>query len=196
MDHYQQRKSKTRQRILDAGWDLFRKEGVTDSKVTDICALAGVAKKTFFNHFPTKDDLVYELGKKNSDQLLNTISALCSTTTSTQQRIEGIFLAIAKRMKASGAIHPEFMFSLLHSGQYGSDRGTYIFKDIFVTIAKEGISCGDIPKQMNPDAVGNAIFGFWFALNFTRAYEGHRVALKQLQSAPEFIAAAIAGSQQ
>ena len=194
MDHYQQRKSKTRQRILDAGWDLFRKEGVTNSKVTDICSLAGVTKKTFFNHFPTKDDLVYELGKTNSDQLLDTISVLCSTTASTQERIEGIFQAIAERMKESGEIHPEFMFSLLHSGKYGSNRGAYIFKGIFVTIANEGISRGDIPSTLNADAVGNAIFGFWFALNFTRAYEGHTVALKQLQSAPEFIAAAIAGS--
>ena len=58
LNHYQQRKSKTRQRILDAAWDQFRTAGVTDSKVTDICHLAGVAKKTFFNHFASKDELI------------------------------------------------------------------------------------------------------------------------------------------
>ena len=200
MDHYQQRKSKTRQRILDAAWDLFRQYGVTDSKVTDICELAGVAKKTFFNHFDSKDELVQELGKHSANQLQQTLSELCDATASTQQRIEGIFQAIAERMRVSGDIHPEFMLSLLYSDKYtgshsGNKKGVYVFKEMFVAIAKEGIKRGDIPRRVDAQAVGNAIFGFWFALNFTRVYEGRTAALKQLQAAPAFIAAAIAGEQ-
>jgi len=195
MDHYQQRKSKTRQRILDASWDLFRQLGVSDTKVTDICDIAGVVKKTFFNHFATKDELVCQLGKNHSDQLIQTINDICTATPSTQQRIEGIFQAIGTMMKASGEIHPDFMLSLLHSDKYDRGKGAYVFKELFVSIAREGIKYGDVPKQLDPSAVGNAIFGFWFALNFTRAFEGQNVALKQLKSAPEFIAAAIAGNQ-
>jgi AcrR family transcriptional regulator len=46
-----------RQRILDAASELFYREGIRATGVNTIVAHAGIAKATFFNHFPTKGDL-------------------------------------------------------------------------------------------------------------------------------------------
>jgi AcrR family transcriptional regulator len=50
--------SAARQRILDAAFALFYAEGVRAVGVDRIIAESGVAKATFYKHFPPKDDLV------------------------------------------------------------------------------------------------------------------------------------------
>ena len=47
-----------RQDVLDAAYELFNQKGVRAIGVDAIIARAGVAKATFYHHFPSKDDLV------------------------------------------------------------------------------------------------------------------------------------------
>ncbi|MHA7155601.1 TetR/AcrR family transcriptional regulator [Arthrobacter sp. TMN-50] len=47
-----------RERILAASYDLFHERGVRAVGVNEIIGAAGVAKATFYNHFPSKNDLV------------------------------------------------------------------------------------------------------------------------------------------
>ncbi|MFI6909182.1 TetR/AcrR family transcriptional regulator [Nonomuraea sp. NPDC050394] len=50
--------SPARQRILDTATRLFYAEGVRAVGIDRIIAEAGVAKATFYHHFPAKDELV------------------------------------------------------------------------------------------------------------------------------------------
>ncbi len=50
--------SSARERILFAAHDLFYRDGVRATGVDRVIAAAGVAKLTFYRHFPSKDDLV------------------------------------------------------------------------------------------------------------------------------------------
>lgn len=52
------RPSPARTRILDTAARLFYAEGVHSVGIDRIIAEAGVAKATFYHHFPSKDDLV------------------------------------------------------------------------------------------------------------------------------------------
>jgi AcrR family transcriptional regulator len=47
-----------RQRILDTAYDLFTHRGTRAVGVNELIDRAGVAKATFYLHFPSKDDLV------------------------------------------------------------------------------------------------------------------------------------------
>jgi TetR/AcrR family transcriptional regulator, regulator of autoinduction and epiphytic fitness len=49
-----------RQAILAAAADQFRAHGFEGSSVDRIAALAGVSKRTVYNHFPSKDELFAE----------------------------------------------------------------------------------------------------------------------------------------
>ncbi len=44
--------------VLDAAYKLFNQRGIRAIGVDSIIARAGVAKATFYHHFPSKDDLV------------------------------------------------------------------------------------------------------------------------------------------
>ena len=50
--------SVARRRLLDTATRLFYAEGIRAAGIDSIIAEAGVAKATFYNHFPSKDDLV------------------------------------------------------------------------------------------------------------------------------------------
>ncbi|MBG6226736.1 AcrR family transcriptional regulator [Arthrobacter sp. CAN_A2] len=47
-----------RQRILDASYALFAERGVRAVGVNEIIHTAGVAKASFYSHFPSKNDLI------------------------------------------------------------------------------------------------------------------------------------------
>jgi AcrR family transcriptional regulator len=50
-----------RDRILDAAYTLFAARGVRDVGVDELISRSGVAKATFYRHFPSKDDLVLDV---------------------------------------------------------------------------------------------------------------------------------------
>ncbi len=47
-----------RERILRTAYDLFARRGTRGVGIDEVIARAGVAKATFYRHFPSKDDLV------------------------------------------------------------------------------------------------------------------------------------------
>ncbi len=50
--------SSARRRLLDTATRLFYEEGIRAVGIDRIISEAGVAKATFYNHFPSKDDLI------------------------------------------------------------------------------------------------------------------------------------------
>jgi len=50
-------RGEARERILDTAFRLFYAHGVRGVGVDTIIAASGVAKATFYRHFPSKDDL-------------------------------------------------------------------------------------------------------------------------------------------
>lgn len=57
-DSERRRASQARRRVLDTATSLFYAEGVHAVGIDRIILEAGVAKATFYNHFPSKDELV------------------------------------------------------------------------------------------------------------------------------------------
>ena len=56
----QRRGRGARERILSAAQQLFRDQGINRTGMDQLCAVAQVSKRTAYQHFPSKDDLVAE----------------------------------------------------------------------------------------------------------------------------------------
>lgn len=50
--------AKARERVLAVAYDLFSRRGIRAVGVDSIIGQAGVAKMTFYRHFPSKNDLI------------------------------------------------------------------------------------------------------------------------------------------
>src|SRR5262245_50094458 len=82
-----------RDRIVDAAYELFSRDGVRAVGVDAIIARSGVAKATFYRQFPSKDDLVIEFLRQRDERwthqwLLTEVSARAETA---EERLLAIF---------------------------------------------------------------------------------------------------------
>ena len=53
------KRAETREKIVKAAFELFQQRGYDGTTVDDIVALAGVGKRTFFRHFPSKVEVAF-----------------------------------------------------------------------------------------------------------------------------------------
>lgn len=73
----EQKRFETRLRIEDAATQLVDERGFADVTVEEICAVAGISRRTFFNYFDSKDSAVlgapsHEFSEEQKSYLLNT----------------------------------------------------------------------------------------------------------------------------
>jgi AcrR family transcriptional regulator len=71
----QQQKADTARRIFTAALDLFTAQGYEATTVDQIARAAGVAKGTFFTHFPSKDAVLEHIGRLQMDRLEAAVAA-------------------------------------------------------------------------------------------------------------------------
>jgi AcrR family transcriptional regulator len=69
----QQQKTETARRIFEAALRLFREQGYAETTVEQIVQAAGVAKGTFFTHFPSKDALLDHIGAIQLERIATAI---------------------------------------------------------------------------------------------------------------------------
>lgn len=60
MDQRRMRGQRNREALIAAALELFEANGYESTTIEQISALAGVAPRTFFHHFATKDDLLFD----------------------------------------------------------------------------------------------------------------------------------------
>lgn len=72
----EQRRAKTRERLLDAASAVIAEKGPDATSIEEIVAAAGVSRGTFYNYFPTTDDLVSALNVRTGEAFLGPMREL------------------------------------------------------------------------------------------------------------------------
>ena len=98
-----ERTSAARQRILDTAFRLFYARGIRAVGVDLIIAESGVAKATFYKHFPAKDDLVVAyLDKVDVIWTGQLTSAAEAAGPAPAEQLVGMFDALASACRREG----------------------------------------------------------------------------------------------
>ena len=93
-----------RERILSAASELFTRQGVGATGVDTLIESAGVAKATFYRHFPSKDDLIVAWLRDTRTRWLDQIRIEAEARASSPDEvIPAFFDAVAEWLAADGA---------------------------------------------------------------------------------------------
>ncbi|WP_327109892.1 TetR/AcrR family transcriptional regulator [Nocardia sp. NBC_01730] len=77
----EQKRRATREAIVRAATTLFLRQGFVATSVSDIAAAAGVSRRTFFLHFPSKEDVLFHHIEGHIQVALDILSRLDPETT-------------------------------------------------------------------------------------------------------------------
>lgn len=164
----ERRKLEVRMRIVDAARALFRSQGFGATRVTQICERADIAEKTFFNHFPTKQDVVAELATRAVDELLLSIEAARKRGRTTRERIELFFGELAETMAATGPPEKEMIAAIVQVVHASRDTSADARKmhDAVGALVADGLEVGDVTTRHDPDTLAEMIIGAYYVLTF------------------------------
>jgi AcrR family transcriptional regulator len=92
-----------RDRILAAASDLFTRRGVVATGVDTLIESAGVAKATFYRHFPSKDDLIVAWLRDPRTRWIDRVGAEAEArATAPAEIIPAFFSAVAEWLESDG----------------------------------------------------------------------------------------------
>lgn len=90
-----------RERILETASDLFSSQGYRATGVNEVIDRSGVAKATFYHHFPTKADLCLAYLKTRSTTELNSIRDFIARKRTPWSRFLGVIESLEPWLKAN-----------------------------------------------------------------------------------------------
>jgi AcrR family transcriptional regulator len=161
-----------RARVIDTATALFEEQGFEATRVVDICERADIAQKTFFNHFPSKLDLLREIAHAGIEQLMFEIEDIRKSQPATRDRIRCFFDTAAERITEAGPNNREFLTELVHliSGD-PVERSDQVrrLRDAFTAIVEDGIARGDVTRRHDVEALTELIIGAFYVLIFNYA---------------------------
>ncbi|MEE8473942.1 MAG: TetR/AcrR family transcriptional regulator [Myxococcota bacterium] len=161
-----------RSRILETARELFADQGFRETRVADVCDRADIAQKTFFNHFPTKLDLLREIAHAGVEQLVFDIEDIRKADLGTPERIHRFFDTVAAHITGAGPKNRELLVELVHliSGD-AAERSEQVRRlhAAFRGLVEDGLALGDVTRQHDPQALTEMILGAYYVLIFNYA---------------------------
>lgn len=192
----ERRKLEVRERILEAARELFEAQGFAATRVAEICERADVAHKTFFNHFPGKQDLVRQIAELAIGELLVDIEAARKQGRSTAERLELFFRGVAERSLEAQPMFREVVTELVHV-VHASDRRSEDARklhDAFAAIVRDGLAAGDVTTRHDAETLTEMILGAYYVLIFNYANLEDFPLKEQATAVARFLADALSPS--
>jgi AcrR family transcriptional regulator len=193
----ERRKLEVRTRILDAARALFRTRSFAQTRVVEICEQADVAEKTFFNHFPSKQDLLSELAAEGLDAILESIERARKQGRSTPERIRLFFDAVADSLADGGPPQRELMTELVHvvhvlpASSDPRDPARRLHEAMGALVA-DGLEAGDVTRRHEPETLTEMLLGAYYVLAFNFVHLDSFPVRKQAVAVARFLADAFA----
>jgi len=189
----ERRKLEVRARIVEAARQLFETRGVTATTVADICEHADVAHKTFFNHFPAKQDVVRAMAAESIQILLEEIETARREGRTTSERLLRFFDGIAKRAGQAGPMQRDVLTEIIHAAQQSPQEPEHARRlhEAFGALVRDGVKAGDVTRRHSVQTLTEMILGAYYVLMFDWANLDDYPIARRARAAARFLADAL-----
>ena len=175
---------------MAAASELFDEQGVEATKVEAICDEADIALRTFYNHFPTKRDVVEQLAVDATAEVATRIRSAHSDGGSTRERLSLFFDRSAVMDTQGGPMHRELLGALVVVNV--GAQNLQAARDAMITLLQEGIDRGEVTAGHSAGILADVVLGTFYRIIIdSTSTEGYPIR-EQLDGASRFLRNAIA----
>jgi len=196
LDGRQRRKLALRARILEVARELFATRGFRTTTVAEICNSTDIANKTFFNHFPSKQDLLRELAQESLEGLFGLIDQVRAEEPTLRGRLRLLLSRLAERMAEAGPMHRETVTENIHILNESSEKSEHARRltEAFGAIVRDGLEAGEVTRGHDAQTLTEMILGAYYVLMFNYANLDDFPIRAQAAAVADFLADALARS--
>lgn len=161
----ERRRLEIRDRILETALALFETQGYEATTVTEIARRADIAYGTFFNHFPTKLDLLREISARTLQGFFEDLEQIRKQPGSFSEHLVALFEEGAEHVQDAGQQARELqaaMMALAFPESAGSDDR--LMRLAFRGFLEEGVAEGSVRRDVDLDTLTEVVVGSWYSL--------------------------------
>lgn len=190
----EKRRQVTRSRIEEAAYHLFRRQGVENTSIEQICDEADVARRTFYGYFPNKHALLGGLGiSRLYSQASPLLAQLVSSFPDTHSRLMAMIDYIEERFATFDEVDrqlillaPSVLASDTEQQRDIADHALKAFAELFAI----GQESGDIPANFSPEILAAMVVGTLNTLTTRWAIDSAYPVIEKLEEARGLFSAA------
>jgi len=136
------KRSRTRRRIFEATFQLIGRERGLNTRIEEICAVAGVSRGTFYNYFSSTEELYQTLAVELSHGFNLAVVATLEKIESSAVRTNAAIQHYLKRARRDSA----WGWAMVHLSAAGPFFGAESYEACYITVER-GIKSGefDVP---------------------------------------------------
>jgi AcrR family transcriptional regulator len=144
----------TKEKILAGVETLFMKYGIRSVSMDDIARHLGISKKTLYQHFADKDELVMHMSQLHLDRDLQEYSHIASTSKNAVEELNRISHCLKRDFED---MNPSLLFDLqkYHPRAWGlwQDFKEKFIKESVVRNIRQGQQEGYFRAEINPEII-------------------------------------------
>ena len=155
----------TRDRLFEAALAEFRRVGFASAQIENIVERAGVARGTFYFHFPTKEHVLLEYQRRHELAIVERLATIPGRTESVKSFLLRFVDALAADVRAVGdpALVRELVAMFVRAPRY-IDLNTEPLVVALVDYFSEAAERGEVRKDLSPEEITGVflvtLFGF------------------------------------
>jgi len=183
-------KREVRGRIVAAAAELFDEHGVEATKVEAICDQADIALRTFFNHFPSKRDVVDQLAIDATSEVAARVRSVHAQGRSTRERLELFFAQSIEVSLRGGPTHRELLTALV-AVPVGAEN-LRAAREPMLDLLRDGVAAGDIASDHAVETLADVVIGTFYRIIIDWTNTDDYEIREHLSNACRFLCDAIA----
>lgn len=144
----------TREKILEGVEALFMKYGVRSVTMDDIARHLAISKKTLYQHFADKDDLVYKMSESFLERAFRQYEAITRDSKNSIEELSKISVCMKHDMEH---LNPSMLFDLqkYHPKAWNLwiNHKTKVITESVIRNIRQGIDDGYFRSEINPEVM-------------------------------------------
>jgi TetR/AcrR family transcriptional regulator, fatty acid metabolism regulator protein len=156
-------RNKTRKdRIMDAALLIFAEKGFQNATITEISKQAGVSEATIYEYFGTKEDLLFAIPEKISNETFEASAKVIPYIKGVEGKIRAILLFYVQLYQSNPNYSALVLLQLMSNKRFRNTPAHAAIRrssHAFIDCIKEGIADGTFKKDSNPYLVRSMLMG-------------------------------------